>query len=229
MTRRRFKSFASILSLIVIFLIGSTIAYFTSTDAVTNRLQSSNFDIILTESKWNPANGQNLMPNEEIEKNPAVTNLENTDAFVFLTVKMAYETELMEDKDGKYLGESKTPIPLYKFVITENGTDFHDKSYTTAQKIHTDWVQVGNPVTENNIVTYVYAYAENDKMTPLRKGESTPPLFDKIKLWNFNEKAYDHMEDVIVEAIGVRSSLFINEQKTENPSEIWAFLAKSEE
>ena len=65
-------------------------------------------------------------------------------------------------------------------------------------------------------------------MTPLRKGESTPPLFDKIKLWNFNEKAYQHMENVIVEAVGVQAGLFISEQKEEKPAEIWEFLNKSE-
>jgi len=228
MKKSRFKSFASILSLIVIFLIGSTIAYFTSTDSVTNTLQSSNFDIILTESKWNPANGQNLIPNQTIDKNPVVTNLENTDAFVFITVKMAYDTELMEDNNGKYLGESGTPIPLYKFVINENS---YDEKYTTEQEVHTGWELVKDyPVTDENshIITYVYAYAENGKMTPLRKGESAPPLFDKIKLWNFNEKAYAHMQDVIVEATGVQAGLFINEEKMESSSEIWEFLHKSE-
>ena len=68
MTWSRFRSFASPLALIVIMFIGSTIAYFTSTDAVINRLQSSNFDIILTESNWNPADGQNLMPNQRYGK-----------------------------------------------------------------------------------------------------------------------------------------------------------------
>jgi len=221
----RFKSLASILSLIVIFLIGSTIAYFTTTDTVTNRLKSSNFDIILTESNWNPVSGQNLMPNETIDKNPVVTNLENTDAFIFITVKMAYETELIEDDNGNYIGTSGVPIPLYKFVV-EGETQ--DKDYTPTQMVHDGWRLVGEPETENNIITYVYAYAESDtKMTPLRKGESTPPLFDKIKLWNFNEKAYEHMENVIVEAIGIQAELTVNEQKAETPSQVWTIINKS--
>ena len=224
MTWSRFRSFASPLALIVIMFIGSTIAYFTSTDAVINRLQSSNFDIILTESNWNPADGQNLMPNQEVNKNPVVTNLENTDAFVFITVKMAYETELMEDIDGKYLDESDVPIPLYKFVV-EGKTP--DTKYTTKQTVHDSWELVGNPVTENNIITYVYAYAENDKMTPLRKGESTPPLFDKIKLWNFNENAYNHMEDIIVEATGIQAELVVDGQKIDTPYQVWAIINQS--
>ena len=220
----RFKSFAGMLSLIVIFLIGTTIAYFTSTDAVTNRLQSSNFDIILTESKWNPVNGQNLMPNETIDKNPVVTNLENTDAFVFITVKMAYEMQLMEDNNGNYIGTSGVPVPLYKFIV---GEEEPDTEYTSTQTVHEGWEMVDEPQTEDNVITYVYAYAQSDKMTPLQKGESTPPLFDKIKLWNFNEKAYGHMQEIIVEAIGIQAGLTVDGQKVETPVEVWSIVKQS--
>ena len=75
------------LLLLVVGVVGTTIAYFTDTDNKTNTFTIGNVDIELTETAWNENNAKNLMPGDTVAKNPTITNKSTTNtAYVFAEV-----------------------------------------------------------------------------------------------------------------------------------------------
>ena len=73
-------------ALLTLFLIGGTMAYFTDTETVTNTFTLGNVDITLTEPNFVAANATGLMPGSVVAKNPIITNVGASSAYVFLKV-----------------------------------------------------------------------------------------------------------------------------------------------
>ena len=67
--KKHVRSFVVILSLAVLVVIGSTVAYFSSKDESSNRFVVGRFDITLTETRWDPDSGKDVVPGDELEKN----------------------------------------------------------------------------------------------------------------------------------------------------------------
>ena len=221
-------------SAVVLVLIGSTMAYFTSTDAVTNKFISSSFDITLTETKWNAEKAKNVIPGDELDKNPQVINNEETDGYIFLRVTVPCDTQMIDNDDGTQLGAISTNVPLYKFMISnENNPEkyIYNENFSAEQTAHNHWKLVNDTgkdytkyIETTQQYVYVYAYASGNELTPLKKGEVTEPLFDKLHLWNFSEKGFDinQSHSVRVEALGIQASL--SGYTANQISEIWAIL-----
>ena len=75
--------------LLLVFMVGGAIAYFTDKDEVTNTFTIGNVDITLTEPSWVAENGQNIVPGKPIAKDPTVTVASTSqDAYVFLKVEV---------------------------------------------------------------------------------------------------------------------------------------------
>ena len=108
---------------------------FASFDEVTNVFEAGKVDIVLVEDKWDPNDGDKTVPNTIIDKNPAITNKEDTvDTCVFLKVYVPYENDpcfIIEKAEqdepgqgGRILFSQKdatpksAPVPIYKFVAT---------------------------------------------------------------------------------------------------------------
>ena len=237
LTKMNMRNIAVICSAVALTLIGSTIAYFTSTDAATNKFVGSRFDIILIETKWNPETAKEVMPGDELDKNPQVMNIERADAYVFLRVTVPCDTEMVDNDNGTPKGTigADGRVPMYKFMVSQ-GTDPEtyqsDDSLSAKQKIHDNrWILLSENNTDytdydkdKQQYVYVYAYAENSSLIPLKKGEITEPLFDKLQLWNFSEREYDSGKDhsVRVEALGIQTDL--PNLSANNISEIWEIV-----
>ena len=201
--------------LLVVFMV--TLAFFTSFDEVTNVFGGGKLDIILTEPNWKPNKALNIVPETVLDKDPYITNNDNTAAYVFLEVTVPYAQVEVEDNDTNKgsaiagtFGDGRADVPLYKFgKLNDNGTpddktddtyDFDTAYTTTTQNVNPGWQLVTftgegktNPTvdTTNKVIKYVYAHVQTDdtsKLCPLDKGVRTQyPLFNKIKLVNFDE------------------------------------------
>ena len=68
-----FKSMAVLISAAALVVVGSIMAYFTSNDEITNKFVGSRFDIFLTETKWDAEKAKNVVPGDELDKNPQIT------------------------------------------------------------------------------------------------------------------------------------------------------------
>ena len=141
----------TILLLFLLIVILVTLAFFTSTDEVTNRFEGGKIDIILSEPKWKPEKAINIVPDATLDKDPYITNNENVPAYVFLKVTVPAVKYNYDDNDGSDKGSKIAApteyIPLYKFAVTnDNGTPADasddylewDESFTTNQKYYND-------------------------------------------------------------------------------------------
>ena len=128
---------AGLILLFLLIVIIITLAMFASFDEVTYVFEAGKVDIVLVEDKWDPNNGDKTVPNTIIDKNPAITNKEDTvNTYVFLKVYVPYEDdpcfiiEKAEQDESSHGGEvlfdqgkapeksKSAPVPIYKFVAT---------------------------------------------------------------------------------------------------------------
>lgn len=241
---------AGMILLICAVILMITLAMFTSFDEVTNVFEAGKVDIILTETKWHPGDGENVVPEQVIDKNPRITNNEKmVDTYVFLKVVVPYiDTgeatnenilneleELNGNSKGTRIDESHNAVPLYKFVVTEGDIDTYDTTVNADQSIHNGWYLLDTPQKDETKKTYTYIYAHvatnstgNAQLMPLKAGFSTQyPLFDKIRVVNFNEKNFIYNRDynIYIEAYGIQANfLQQNNTTTNDPVTVWNIL-----
>jgi len=233
MTKIAKKNFLFGLSAAVLLSASLTLAYFTATDAVTNTLASKNFDIMLTEQHWNPENAKDITPEEILEKDPKISNSAEVDAYVFLKVTVPYlPNTVPEYNSGTEKGADmtrQTNVPLFKFIV---GNEM-DTGFTTNQSVYSDyWTLLdGYPTidADNLLLTYVYAYTNSDgTLRVLEDGtQTTKPLFDKIKVINFEESAYLEGKNynVKVDAYGIQTEYILeNAESSNSPVAVWNIL-----
>ena len=228
MQKKYFKSLAVIISVTALIVISSTMAYFTSKDNTTNTFVGSRFDVMLLETKWNPNTAQNVIPGESLDKNPQVVNTERTPCYVFVRVTVPADTTMVDNDDGTPVSQSSgVNVPMYKFMIKSGDDYVSDTSFSPMQVVNEHWQLIhknGSDYTEYNSeqkeYVYVYAYAEGTTPTLMERNDITNPLFDKILLWNFNEK-FDAGKDhnIRVEALGIQSDIDANDINS-----VWALL-----
>ncbi len=219
--KKHLKSLAVIASVTALIVISSTMAYFTSKDNTTNKFVGSRFDVMLLETKWDPEKAKNVIPGEELDKNPQVTNTERANCYVYLRVTVPCDTTMVDNADGTPMYSSTDAnVPMYKFMI-KNSDDTYvaDETFSPNQLVNDHWQLIDSDNkgytefdSENKDYVYVYAYAEGNTPTIMERNDITNPLFDKLLLWNFNEK-FDKNKphDVKVEALGIQTDIPAND------------------
>lgn len=209
----------------VLLAVGSSVAFFSSRDESTNRFSSGGFDILLTETDWDPNAARNVVPGDELPKNPQVTNNAPTPGYIFFRVTVPADTLVVENDAGEPLGAADQ-VPMYKFMVRDGEGYAADTSLTAAQRVRSAWLPVGSPVysAADKAYVYVYAYAAAGVLVPLAEGQTTEPLFDKLRIWNFNE-SYDPEQNhsVLVEAFGIQADL--PDHTAEQIAEIWTLAS----
>ncbi len=87
MNKKKIKKLLILLILIITIVgVGSLIAFLTDTDQETNVFTIGSIKIELTETNWNPNSGLNVLPGQPISKNPAIKNIGNNPAYVYIKV-----------------------------------------------------------------------------------------------------------------------------------------------
>ena len=80
------KIILAAVALLALFFIGGTMAYFTDTTTVTNTFTLGNVQISLSEPSYNENAALALMPGAEIDKDPTITNVGASPAYVFIKI-----------------------------------------------------------------------------------------------------------------------------------------------
>ena len=75
-----------VITIIIIIGLGGLFAFLTDTDQKTNIFTLGSVKIELTETNWNPANAQNVLPGQPIPKNPTINNIGRNSAYVYIKV-----------------------------------------------------------------------------------------------------------------------------------------------
>lgn len=179
---------ACTLSLTLAF--GGTLAYMTDTEGATNTVTVGRVNIDLEEPGY-PGNDsdevKNIIPNQEVVKDPQIENTGNNDALVFLRVEVPQEEFTELDADNN-VGEKK----LQDLFILKNVSD-------QWELLRTETVagEGGKAKT-----SYVYGYKKT-----LEKDAITDKLFQKVQMKNVVESDLSgNVEDIIVTACAIQAT-----------------------
>lgn len=182
--------------------VGGIMAYFTDTDAETNNFVIGKIDIDLDEPNWEEP--ENVLPNQTIVKDPNVKNVGNNPAFIFVEVDVPYANVVTAQANG-----TKNPA-----------ADTELFSYT----VNSGWIEVGQPVKANGVVTHLYAYAANNAMTALDPDATTANVFDSVTFANVIEgqNLETTTQTINVRAYGIQTTN-VNGGVTD-PVAVWAVV-----
>ena len=183
--------------LIVAMAVTGTAMYLTDNDAAKNTVTVGDVKIDLTEPNWQDTN--DVVPNQELPKDPQVTNTGVNDAVVFMTLQVPVENITLTADDGTKGTKANNELFWFK--------DASDGASTHANNFDSNWVHLDTRDTGADLAgtsrTYVFAYK-----TKVAKDETTNPLFDKIQVKNFieNEIAAGKAEAIDIKSYAIQAS-----------------------
>ena len=191
------KTILAAVVLLLVFVVGGAIAYFTDTDEKTNTFTIGSVDISLSEPNWVAANGQNVMPGQNIAKDPTITNDSTTNpAYVFAKVVIPCSSDT---------------TPIEAFTLTTIGSGWNLMTNGTCT-LNTD--------TNKYEATKIYNYGSNSAMTSLAAGSSTTPVFSSVTVNNAidgTQTGLDGNLDVVVTAYGIQADGLASTA----PADVW--------
>lgn len=180
---------------------GSTMAYLTDTEGATNTFTVGKIQIDLEEPNY-PGNDddkvKNLIPNQEVTKDPVVENTGINDAIVFMTVEVPNEEVTVVKADGTKGTKELTDLFWFK--------DSADKQGTFANNWNANWVELTDQevAATASAKTHKYVFAYKTKVA---KDAKTEALFDKVQLKNVIEKEVDaSTQNIVVNAYAIQAS-----------------------
>ena len=150
-------------------------AWLSDGDTATNAITTGKVDIRLLQTAWVGGQGRDVKPNTVLTKDPHIQNVGLNDAYVFIQVDMAALPEGTLVHSGTSTARAGSGTPLFT-TQTGSGLAFDNANWTLTAHALT-----------NGRITQVYAYAKNNVMTPLTRGQTTTPVFEKVRLANVTD------------------------------------------
>ncbi len=160
---------------------GLTMAYMTDSEQNTNVITVGDVTVDLTETKWNPENGKDILPLETVEKNPQVTNTGSVNTWIFLKVKNPKKNIITVNNTSKRKNASAN-VELFSFTA------------------NSEWELLSKTESDSE-VEYLYGY--KDVVTP---GQTTQSLFDSVTAVNYMEGSLGENDalNIPIEAMAIQ-------------------------
>ena len=209
MNRKKLMITLTAAALVLTASAGGTLAYLTDTESHPNTFTVGDVKADLIEPGYDttdedendiPDKYENMLPNQMLPKDPAVTNSGDNDAVIFLKVTVPVKNVTAVAFDGTKGDKKAQEIFYLKNAADKQNTlanSFNTTNWTelTAKESGTDM--------KGSTRTYVFGYKK-----VLKPGETTDNLFDKIQLKNIaeNEITAGTAQTVDVEAYAIQAS-----------------------
>lgn len=160
---------------------GLTMAYMTDSEQNTNVITVGDVTVDLTETKWNPENGKDILPLETVEKKPQVTNTGSVNTWIFLKVKNPKKNIITVNNTSKRKNASAN-VELFSFTA------------------NSEWELLSKTESDSE-VEYLYGY--KDVVTP---GQTTQSLFDSVTAVNYMEGSLGENDalNIPIEAMAIQ-------------------------
>lgn len=215
---------------------GASVAYLTDGETAVNTFTVGKVTIDLSEPHYTPEDNVPRVPNQEIRKDPTVSNTGNNDEIVFVSFDIPMANVILANYDGT-LQSSSSNQELFDFRA-ENG------NYTS---VNDGWLQIGNAVEVDedgdgisDYKTYVYGYnkvvkasaeakaasgnpGDDDYIAAVEEAAATvvPSVFDYIRLANIVEGQLEGEKlNVPVRAYAIQSDFLQNADNSEHNNNI---------
>lgn len=172
MKRKKIAAFVVAGALCAALAAGSTVAYLTDKEDLTNQFTVGKVDIEGEEPNYTPdpdGKTNDIVPTEEIAKDPQIENVGKNDAYVYMDVSIPIAKVITTDADGN----------------RQNGGVAKDTELFTMNNVSKKWTLMYSRRVDNNMV-YVYSY--NEILAP---GKTTDPLFTSVTFANVVEGQID--------------------------------------
>jgi len=220
------KTIIAAIVLLLVFVVGGAIAYFTDTDSATNTFTIGNVDIDLVETAWDalpdadnddiPDAAEDMMPGEFVTKDPVIRNRSTKNpAYVFAKVEVPCSKEVT--KPGDPNPTVLSPTELFTYTL------------------NTGWAELTSETvacTDSGTATHVYYYGSGTTLTALAKAtnDSTPTpapaLFvdNKVTLLGTLESAQipdpNNNKQIKVTGYGIQTEGLAST----TPTAVWGYL-----
>ena len=207
------KTFLAAIVLLLLFVVGGAVAYFTDTDTKTNTFTIGNVDIDILEAGWDaltdtdndeiPDDAEDMMPGESVTKDPVIRNLSTKNpAYVFAKVEVPCTT---------IVAPATTSEELFTYTINAGWTELSTEAVAC---------------TSGGTATHVYYYGSNGTLTTLAKAadSSTPtattnPIFSTITLRSTlkGNEGLTGNKEVVVTGYGIQTEGLTSS----TPADVW--------
>jgi len=181
-------------ALVGIPAVGGTIAYLTDGETVTNTFTVGKVQVDLTEPN-KPKEDTPRVPNEEMRKDPTLSNTGNNDSIFFVAFDIPMDHLVTAGYDGKK--NAAADVELFDFRSKTGDYD----------SVNEGWVQVARTVaSDKSKVTYLYGY--ENVASP---SEDVPAVFDYVRMANIVEGQIDETRlNLPVRAYSIQSDFLQN-------------------
>ena len=147
---------------------GSTVAYLTDKDEISNQFTVGRVEIEGKEPNYTPDPGgktEDIIPTEEIAKDPQITNTGKNDAYVYMDVSIPIAKVITVDEQGK----------------RQNGGVAKETELFAMNQLSNRWTLMYQKRVDNSMV---YTYSYNEILAPEK---TTVPLFESVTFANVVE------------------------------------------
>ena len=221
------KTILAAVVLLLVFVVGGAIAYFTDTDFATNTFTIGNVDIDLVESTWEnldtatvdkndndiPDAAEDMMPGETVDKDPVIKNLSTKNpAYVFVKVEVPCSNIIATDDPN----DEETPVELFTYSVNEGWTEL------TSAKVACS--------TAGSTATHVYYYGDSTTLTKLAKAANdstptaTPALFNSVTLRGTLKSTdipnINDAKNIAITGYGIQTEGL----ESTTPADVWGYL-----
>lgn len=213
---------AAACALVGALAMGGTMAYLTDIDQETNTFTVGKVEVDLEEPDY-PGNEsedvEDLVPNQEVTKNPQISNTGINEALVFMTVTVPVKEVTVAAANGTKGEKEATDLFWFKdekdsLASAANHWDstwfqLTDKEYfTSASGEEADTLEEA----AGGSHTYVFAYNQ-----AIANGEKTSALFDKVQLKNIieNEVTAGEAQNIVVKAYAIQAAEILESGNTD--------------
>lgn len=204
--------------LVVGVVIGTTLAYFSGKDAVTNIIHGREVSIQLYELNWEAegkAAAQKTHPGQTIKKDPYVLNTSlNED--VYVRFKITIKKDGVEQKITDYAPYIFSAEAAAKYGNTASSReDLHDKSGSTLMAVTGEVIISQNPYFKYKDGYFYYISNGTDFGNRIGPNDVTKRLFDEIRIPILKAEyttLFDKDFEIIIEAEAVPYS-YVGEEK----------------
>lgn len=232
MNKKKAAATITACGLIAAMMVGGTLAYLTDNETHTNSVQvSGNVRVDLVEPNWPeedtdgngvPDEAEDVVPNQEISKDPKLINTGENPIFGFIRLTVPVKDVTKVGDNGAILNRDGTenngqsvahaPQDLFYFKDAEDDESLHVNNFdpgwirlASREEKNTETTDAGLLTASQEVGQAVYVFGWKNVIPA--NGTATEPLFDKIQLKNIieNEVATSQIQNIKVEAFAIQA------------------------